>query len=339
MKLKRMAALACVIMLGAILILNGCGANTASSSKSASTKTVTITAKDATGTDKQIDVPYDPQRIAILDLSALDIIDNLGYGDRVVGSADTTLDYLKKYTGGNIVNLGNIKEADMEAVAKCNPDIIFIGGRLSSSYDALNEIAPVVYLSTDATKGVVESTHNNARTIGSIFGAEEKVDALFTGFNDRIAKLNAFAKGKTAVLGMATSGSLNILGNDGRCSLIVNEVGFDNIGASSATSRQGSSSSTASGAASNPHGAESSFETLVSLNPEYVFVLDRDSAIGTDGAKLAQDIMNNDLINGMDASKNNKIVYLAHPAAWYTAEGGVTALDTMISDLESSLLK
>ncbi len=38
-------------------------------------------------------------------------------------------------------------------------------------------------------------------------------------------------------------------------------------------------------------------------------------------------------------SKNNRIVYLAHPAAWYTAEGGVTALDTMISDLESSLLK
>ena len=28
----------------------------------------------------------------------------------------------------------------------CEPDIIFIGGRLSGSYDTLSEIAPVVYL-------------------------------------------------------------------------------------------------------------------------------------------------------------------------------------------------
>ena len=33
----------------------------------------------------------------------------------------------------------------MEAVMACEPDIIFIGGRLSKSYDALCEIAPVVF--------------------------------------------------------------------------------------------------------------------------------------------------------------------------------------------------
>ena len=44
----------------------------------------------------------------------------------------------------------------MEAVMECEPDIIFIGGRLSASYDALNEIAPVVYLATDTQKGLVE---------------------------------------------------------------------------------------------------------------------------------------------------------------------------------------
>ena len=338
MDVRKLSMLICIVVMGMALVLGGCGSAASSASSKSNGKTVTITAKDATGTNTQVEVPYDPQRIAILDLAALDIIDNLGYGDRVVGSADTTLDYLKKYNGGDIVNLGNVKEADMEAVAACNPDIIFIGGRLSSSYDALSEIAPVVYLSTDATKGVLTSTHENARAIGTIFGAEDKVDALFSGFDERVAKLNEFAKGKTAVIGMATSGSLNILGNDGRCSLIVNEVGFENVGAGSVAQRQGSSSSASGGAQANPHGSESSFETIVSLNPEYVFVLDRDSAIETDGAKLAQDIMNNDLINGMDAAKSNKIVYLAHPAAWYTAEGGVTALDMMIADLETALL-
>ena len=70
-------------------------------------------------------------------------------GDRVVGTADTSLEYLQDYITDDIANLGTIKEADLEAVMACEPDVIFIGGRLASSYDALSEIAPVVYLATD----------------------------------------------------------------------------------------------------------------------------------------------------------------------------------------------
>ena len=74
------------------------------------------------------------------------------------------------------------------------------------------------------------------------------------------------------------------------------------------------------------------------LNPDYMFVLDRDAAIGTEGAQLAQEIVENELIQGTDAYKNGNIVYLEHPAVWYTAEGGVTALDVMLQDLETVLL-
>ena len=74
-------------------------------------------------------MPYDPQRIAILDMPSLDILDRLGLGDRVVGSATTTLEYLQAYAPGDtIANLGTIKEADLEAVMACEPDVIFIGG-------------------------------------------------------------------------------------------------------------------------------------------------------------------------------------------------------------------
>ena len=69
-----------------------------------------------------------------------------------------------------------------------------------------------------------------------------------------------------------------------------------------------------------------------------IFVMDRDAAIQTDGAQLAQEIMENELVMGTDAYKNGNIVYLAHPAVWYTAEGGITALDIMLQDLESKLL-
>ena len=48
--------------------------------------------------------------------------------------------------------------------------------------------------------------------------------------------------------------------------------------------------------------------------------------------------MENELVKSTAAYQNGRIVYLAHPAVWYTAEGGITALDLMLQDLESELL-
>ena len=212
----------------------------------------------------------------------------------------------------------------MEAVMACEPDIIFIGGRLSASYDALSEIAPVVYLSTDSELGVVESVRKNATTIASIFGLEAQVEEKMAGFADRISALQEISKDKTAIVGLVTSGGFNVLGNDGRCTLIGREVGFNNIGVDANID-------------TSTHGNEASFEFVVEKNPDYIFVMDRDAAIATEGAKLAQEIVENELVMGTDAYKNGNIVYLAHPAVWYTAEGGITALDIMLQDLETEL--
>lgn len=288
-------------------------------------ETVTITTLNAAKEKTELEVDYDPQRIAILDMASLDILDALGVGDRVVGTASTSLDYLQNYINDEIDNLGTIKEADLEAVMACEPDVIFIGGRLASSYDALSEIAPVVYLATDTELGVVESVRKNAETIASLFGLEDEVDTLMADFDSRVSALAEFAAGKTAIVGMVTSGSYNVLGNDGRCSIIGREIGFENIGVDAQID-------------TSTHGNEASFEFIVEKAPEYIFVMDRDAAIGTEGAKLAQEIMENELVMGTDAYKNGNIVYLAHPAVWYTAEGGITALDLMLSDLESELL-
>ena len=303
-------------------------ASDASTASSGEEKPETITVKSLNANREEVDleVPYDPERIAILDMACLDIIDSLGVGDRVVGSASTSLDYLQDYvTDENIENLGTIKEADMEAVMACEPDVIFIGGRLSSSYDTLSEIAPVVYLSTDTEIGVVESVRKNASIIAAMFGLEDQVDELMVDFDERIETLAAFAEGKTAIVGMCTSGSFNVLGNDGRCSMIGREIGFENVGVDANVD-------------TSTHGNEASFEYVVEKNPDYIFVMDRDAAIGTDGAQLAQDIMENELVQGTDAYKNGQLVYLEHPAVWYTAEGGVQALDLMLQDLENTLL-
>lgn len=209
----------------------------------------------------------------------------------------------------------------MEALMASEPDVIFISGRLSAQYEALSKIAPVVYLSTDAQLGVVESVKQNAMKVASLFDMEEKAAEQLQHFDSRVEALRQAAQGKTAVIGMVTSSNFNTLGNGSRCSLIGNEIGFINLADD----------------VDSTHGNESSMELLVKLNPEYIFVLDRDSAINTEGAKLAQEVMNNELTAKTLAAQQGHIVYLT-PTVWYLAEGGITALDWMLQDLEAVLL-
>lgn len=325
--MKKITTLAMALGLTACLVAcSTSGATTISSSAQEDTpNTISVPTLNANKAETTVDVVYDPQRIAVLDMASLDILDALGVGDRVVGSASTSMDYLQSYMTDSVANLGTIKEADLEAIMACDPDVIFIGGRLAESYDALSEIAPVIYLSVDTGVGVVESVSNNARTVASLFGLESQVDTLVSGFEARIDALSQAAQGQTAIVGMVTSGSFNILGNDGRCSIIGREIGFENIGVDNTLS-------------TSTHGNEASFEFVVEKNPNYIFVLDRDAAIATEGAKLAQEIMENELVMGTDAYQDGHIVYLSHPSVWYTAEGGITALDLMLQDLEQEIL-
>ena len=64
--------------------------------------------------------------------------------------------------------------------------------------------------------------------------------------------------------------------------------------------------------------------------------LDRDSAIGAGGAKLAKEVLDNELINKTKVAKNGKIYYL-NPSVWYLSEGGIKAMDLMLEDLEKAL--
>ncbi len=310
----------------AAFLITGCtnqqSQQTESNAPADEPKTVTIKSYNAQKEIVDVEVPFKPQRVAILDLPSLDIIDALGQGETVVASADTKIPYLSKYMNDKVAKVGTIKEPNLEALMAAEPDIIFIGGRLAKQYDELAKIAPVVFLGVDTKKGVVESTKENAHTIATIFGVSDTVDPKFDEYTKRLEAIAAKTNGATMLTSLVTSGSMNILGADGRLSLISTSCGMKNIATEEVTAT---------------HGNESSFENVLKLNPEWIFVLDRDAAINKEGAQLAQDILNNDVMNKTAAAQNKKIVYLENPAVWYTAEGGVQALDIMISDVEKGI--
>lgn len=296
-------------------------------------ETITIQALNANKEIVDVKVPYDPQRIAILDMAVLDIVDTLGVGERVVGSAKVTIEYLTNYnpddSNGAIMNLGTVKTVDLEKVAACAPDIIFIGGRLSSVYADLEAIAPVVHLAVDYEKGIVESTKSNAQTIASIFGKEDRVDDLFTDFQPRIDTLNSVLHGKNVLLGMYNANALGLMGTASQLNIIAKELGANNLGETVGEVQKAT------------HGEEASWETVITLNPEYMFILDRSTATGAAGESImgVREVVENDMIKELDVYKNGKIVYFVeHANVWYTSTGGIQALDTMLDDLEEALL-
>nr|MBP3724596.1 ABC transporter substrate-binding protein [Campylobacter sp.] len=147
-----------------------------------------------------------------------------------------------------------------------------------------------------------------------------EVGKILDGYEKRIAAIKEKVGGKTAIIGLVTKSSFNTLGNERKCAIITTDMGFENVAKNS----------------KSEHGSESSFELLVKLNPEYVFVLDRDNAIGTAGAKTANEVMDNELVKKTDTFKNGKLFYLT-PAVWYLTEGGITAYDMMLKDIENAL--
>ena len=106
-KISRRSFLTAMAAVSAAGVLAACGASSSTASSVASSvaasseattsseavpESVTIKAFNGAKELVDVEVPFDPQRIAILELASLDILDELGVGDRVVGTASTSLD-------------------------------------------------------------------------------------------------------------------------------------------------------------------------------------------------------------------------------------------------------
>ncbi len=288
-------------------------------------ETVTVSSLDENGETVQKEVPLNPQRVATLDYAVMDIMDYLGVGDRIVASCEGTIEYLSDYwdamESGSIANLGTLKSYSLEELMYSEPDIIFISGRQSSDYANFEEIAPVVYLSVDGDN-YYSDILSNVDTVAKIFGiSESDVDEKLSqsGYEERIAAINETYNGASCLIMMYTTSPTVTNSN---CYLIDHELGFENL----YNSYMAGTSET--------HGSSISWESILELNPDYLFVLNRGYITsGTGNDAVASDLA----AQASTIGYTGKIIVLANPDAWYTASGGIQALGTMISDIETGL--
>lgn len=291
-------------------------ADSASPSASAAPAELTIT--DQLGEHV---VPTNPQKVVVFDFGALDTLDKLGI--EVTGVPSSNLPgYLSKYADEKYVNVGGLKEADFEKVAEIQPDLIIISGRQSDNYEEFNEIAPTIYLGVDTTN-YMESFKENTRKIGQIFGKEEQVETELAAVDTEVKELNekATAAGKNALILLSNAGKISAYGPGSRFGVIHDVFGFTAVDPDIEAST---------------HGESISFEYVAEKNPDYLFVVDRDAAVGTEGETPAKQVIENDLVKNTNAYKDGHIVYL-NPDYWYLSGGGLISVSEMVKEVAAGL--
>jgi iron complex transport system substrate-binding protein len=301
--------------------LAACGQQTDSKTASDSTSQAAGEQIKLSSKAGEITIPANVSKIAVMDYTSLDTFVALGASDKVIGlplsSAVPTS--LASFKDGKYADFGAVNNVNLEKLAAAQPQLIISADRLQKQTDALKQIAPTYHYSIDTNnywQSFHEQTLNLAKIVGKTTEAEQKLQAL----DAEAAKLSEKTKGKTALIVLVNNDKLMAFGQHSRFGLIHDKLGFTPADASIKV---------------GTHGQSISYEYIAEKNPDYLFVIDRASAVtGKSGG--AQAAFNNDIIKQSKAAKENHIVYL-DANNWYLMNGGLNAMHEMVVEVGAAV--
>lgn len=276
-----------------------------------------VVIEDSAG--NSVEVPFDPERVAVFDNGQLDNMAAIGMTDRVVLTASPNMPaHLSEFSELDVA--GSFFEIDLEVTNAAEPDLIIVAGRSSSAYEELSKIAPTIDLSNDS-QNYIESIETNLDRYAQLFGTEDAVDEITADLNAELDSLNAdaSASGLSTLVTMYNEGSLSAYGSGSRFGVVHDAFGFAPVDEEIESSN---------------HGMEISNEYLIEVNPDVIFVIDRTAAIG--GEENSSSMEENPIIQETAAYQSDSIIYLT-PAAWYLAEGGVETFQIMMEEVRTAI--
>lgn len=276
----------------------------------------TITIQHVSGTTE---VPARPAKVVVFDLASLDNLTRLGVKS-IVGVPENPLPaYLRQYDDKRYAMVGTLFEPDYETIAAIAPDLIIIAGRSQPKYKELSRIAPTIDL-TVSNNHYLSDVERNVTILGRISGkqnkAREEIDRLAASITDLRQKAARHGNG---LLIMTTGGKISAYGPGSRFGLLHEELGIPPAAPDLSVAK---------------HGQPVSPEFILETNPDWLFVIDRDAAIGATG-KSAQQLLDNAIVNQTKAARNGHIVYL-DPQNWYLIGGGLSGPHETIDQISGA---
>ncbi|MDR2833663.1 MAG: ABC transporter substrate-binding protein, partial [Streptococcaceae bacterium] len=190
-----------------LVIATGCATETAATNEGR--KTITVAHELG-----EVQVVKNPQNVVVLDFGMLDTMDKLGI--QVTGIPKNNLpEYLSHFNTDEFSSVGGLRELDFEAIHALNPELIIISARQIEQYEELSDIAPTIFLGVDATD-YMNSFKKNVHTLGKIFDQSDKIDESLTQIDETIAQIKEKAQGNSALVVLASEGSVSAFGPGSR---------------------------------------------------------------------------------------------------------------------------
>ena len=153
----------------AVLMLAGCGAQTAGAGtaptatpESVATAETPATAEAAAGTtltftdalDREVTVPVEPQRVAVLLGSYADVWCLAGGQDSLVAAASDAWTDFDLNLGDDVANLGSLMEPNLEELIAAQPDLVIASSNTTSNVELLSSLeelgVPVLYFGVNS---------------------------------------------------------------------------------------------------------------------------------------------------------------------------------------------
>lgn len=311
--MKRFIYILIILLLG--VVIAGCGSTNENNDETSASKE-TIVVNHELGETK---VPKNPEKVIVFDFGMLDTLDYLGID--VIGVPQMNIpDYLEKYRSNDYENIGSLKEPDFEKIANIDPDLIIISARQADQYDELSKLGAVIHLGVDY-ENYYDSFKENVTIIGEIFSKEKDVEEALTDIEERINALTDKAKeiDQKALIILANEDKISAYGPNSRFGVI-----HDLFGIPAADQKIEAST----------HGMNVSFEYVLEMDPDLLYVIDRSAAIGDEPA--AKNIVENRLMKSTKVLQNDDIYYLS-PDVWYLSGGGIISVQKMVEEIENSI--
>lgn len=266
-------------------------------------------------------VKKNAKKVVVFDIGSLETFHELGIPVTAVTSSVPT--YLSEYRSDKYIKVGSIMSPDMDGLKALQPDLIIISGRQGSSYDELSAIAPTLFLGVN-TKDYWNSFEKNVRAIAQIYGKETLAEQKLTELKRKRDLVTAKSNGDTnkGIVLLQVRGGHTAYGEGSR-------FGFphDVLGIRSSTELN---DETHTG-----HRFQEGDGLVKKADPDYIFLIDRDSAVGDNERKPTDELLSTEL-KQTKAYKNKKVFDLPGNI-WYVSGGGLVSVDKQITDIGEQL--
>lgn len=293
----------------AALLLTACGTNDSPGTNpdggdSANEITIETNAGEKT-------VPVNPQRVAILDNTAMETLKDWGIEPVALPKPLLPSAIFSDWIDDDaIADAGSHREPILEAVSEAEPDLIIGGYRFEEYTDDLEKIAPVVDLapSNERFDSFVAGLKAQTETLGEIFEKQDEATALVEKFDAAVNNANAETNGESVFLAVASGNAID--NGAGRIGRIIEPLDLVDVFGS----QDLDSESVHQDSGMAP-------ETVAQANPEWSIVLDRDAAIESadDATPAATLFAAQEAWKDVTFMKEDQVIYL--DPYFYTREG------------------